>query len=264
MSIREDFLKNRSLGDVFTVDHHTHCGGVGVFRSESDYAVVQQELIRLDIDVGIVSNVCTYDIPNAGNDMVQQIAEASNGRIFGQIFLRAGDEAGYEEEIDRRVKSGVFTGIKLHPVIENRDIDDPFYCKVCGIAGELGYPVLFHTWGLRDMGIIADVAKKCPKTVIFIGHCGGELDASLRAGELAAQYDNLYLDFTCTRGYANLLEYYVKTASAEKILFGSDANWNSVTSSLGRVLFADLTDAEMRLILGGNARRLYPKLQGKA
>jgi len=167
---------------------------------------------------------------------------------------------GFEKEIEKRRQSGVFTGIKLLPAWEAREIDDPFFRTVCGIAGEIGYPVLFHTWGIRDMGLMENMAKMFPKTVMFIGHCGGELDASLRAAELAAQYDNLYLDFTCSWGYANLLEHFVKTASAEKILFGSDALWNSVTASLGRVLYADIGDDEKKLILGGNAARLYPKL----
>jgi len=41
------------------------------------------------------------------------------------------------------------------------------------------------------------------------------------------------------------------------VLFGTDANWIGPRTQLGRVLDAELTLQEKRLILGDNACRLY-------
>ena len=35
-----------------------------------------------------------------------------------------------------------------------------------------------------------------------------------------------------------------------------------MTASLSRIIFADISDEDKRLILGGNAARLFPKLHG--
>lgn len=263
MSIKQTFLKQHSLKGELVVDQHLHCGLPGSFLTRgADFSTVEGELERLGVRAGIVSDINAHDDPKAGNDRVQAIAEASGGRIFGAIFLSANDPQGFESEIEKRVSSGWFTSFKMHPSWAGRDVDDPFYKGVYRIAGELGWPVLVHTWGCRDIGLMERLAREFPATVFLVGHCGGELDASLRAGELAREYENFYLDFTCSWGYANLPEYLVRTCGASKILYGSDALWNSMTASLGRIIFADISDEDKRLILGGNAARLFPKLHG--
>ena len=46
-------------------------------------------------------------------------------------------------------------------------------------------------------------------------------------------------------------------AGACKVLYGSDAYWNSMEAAVGRILLAELTDEEKRQILGLNAKRLF-------
>ena len=50
-------------------------------------------------------------------------------------------------------------------------------------------------------------------------------------------------------------------AGAEKILFGSDCYFFSMTQQIGKVLGADLSDDEKQKILSGNALRILERVQ---
>ena len=131
---------------------------------------------------------------------------------------------------------------------------------MCGAAAELNFPILFHTWGCEDIRKLEGLAHKFPRVNFLAGHCGGELDASLLAGETAARVKNFYLDVTCSWCYANLIEYLVQKAGSEKMIFGSDGIWNSFDASAGRIVFAKISDSDKRNILGLNAKKLYRRL----
>ena len=52
----------------------------------------------------------------------------------------------------------------------------------------------------------------------------------------------------------------VAGAGAERVLYGSDIPFVDPRGQLGRVAFARLPDDDLRLILGGNARRLWERI----
>jgi predicted TIM-barrel fold metal-dependent hydrolase len=59
-----------------------------------------------------------------------------------------------------------------------------------------------------------------------------------------------------------LLEQMVAGAGADRVLFGSDIPFVDPRGQLGRVAFARLPDDALRLIFGGNARRLWQRVAG--
>jgi hypothetical protein len=228
-----------------------------------EFPRVITHLKNMGVSAGVVSNVNEYELPHENNRQIRTWIEENKGFLFGAVYInpnRTKNADDMEKELDVCAQSGAFTSIKLHPVWNGRQVDDSAYFPVYSRAALLGYPVLIHTWGCDDIRKLESVTQKFPKTNFLAAHCGGELDASLLAGEVAARLDNFYLDFTCSWAYANLLEYFVQKAGSHKIIFGSDAVWNSFDASVGRIIFAGISDNEKRDILGLNAKRLFPGL----
>ena len=254
-------LQNMLAGE-YVVDTHLHSGNVSAFIT-GNFSQVISHMKHMGVACGIVSDPNEYESEFENNRRVRALVEENKGLLLGAVYInpnRTKTAAGIEKELLGCAESGAFTSVKLHPVWNSRQVDDPVYFPAFAAAAELGYPVLFHTWGCDDIRRLESIALKFPKVNFLAGHCGGELDASLLAGETAARVKNFYLDFTCSWGYANLLEYFVQKAGSKKIVFGSDAVWNSFDASIGRVLFADISDDDKRNILGLNAKELYRRL----
>lgn len=263
MTIERAFLINRELSGEYVVDTHLHSTCTSIFIT-GDLSQMLGHLRHMGVSAGFISELNEYEDPYENNRRIRALAEKNKAFLLGAIYInpnRIKNAADMEKELDDCAQSGVFTSVKLHPVWNGRQIDDPAYYPVYGRAAAFGYPILFHTWGCEDIRRLESVALKFPKVNFIAGHCGGELDASLLAGETAARLDNFYLDFTCSWAYANLLEYLVEKAGARKILFGSDGLWNSFDASVGRVIFAGISDDDKRDILGLNAKRLFPGLE---
>ncbi len=73
---------------------------------------------------------------------------------------------------------------------------------------------------------------------------------------LAAEEPNVFLDLASSVGGYGQFADVVKVAGAKKLLFGSDTPWMCYTHQIGRVLMAEMTEAEKRLVLGENMAAL--------
>ena len=74
---------------------------------------------------------------------------------------------------------------------------------------------------------------------------------------VAANHANVYLDTACSYVWYGAIEAMVRGATAEKVLYGSDAYWNSMEAAIGRIALADISEKEQRLVLGENAKRIF-------
>ncbi|HUV08001.1 MAG TPA: amidohydrolase family protein [Spirochaetia bacterium] len=257
MSLIEDFKTGKPLTGEYLLDGHMHVGRVAKFHTLGSRA---EEIVRkmdlLGIRLGVISSLSGSGETRNCNRLVREVVQDYPGRFIGLIMLNPNYPDGWREEIDSCWKSGCFKGIKLHPEIHMYPIDGPFYLETYEKAAGMGCPVLIHTWGVDDVMHFDALAAKFPRTIFILGHSGGEVPAVLQAMKLAKKYTNLYLDTTCTWMYGGLIELMVATAGSKKILYGSDAVWNSMEAALGRILFADITEGEKRDIIGLNMKRV--------
>ena len=124
-----------------------------------------------------------------------------------------------------------------------------------GFKYELGVPMLAR---YTDPLPIDQVAFDFPSLPLCIAHMGGNYH--YEALVLAEKHENVYLDtallhFFCSRMMPHvspdeLIAHAVRHVGAEKVLYGSEGVWPQI------VLTLDITEAEKRQILGGNALRL--------
>src|SRR5207237_4702310 len=76
-------------------------------------------------------------------------------------------------------------------------------------------------------------------------------------GALLKENPNLAVDACGSTSAYRLLERLVRESGAEKILSGSDATYLAFGPQIAKVAFAHISEDEKRLVLGGNARRIF-------
>ncbi len=189
------------------------------------------------------------------------------------------DFPGWKEELSRIAGLGL-KGIKLHPVYQGVDLDDPRYLRILDRAAEVGLVVITHA-GL-DVGFPGrvncspEMALRALKQVgpvpLILAHMGGwrcwdqveellwdtqaYLDTSFSLGSMTPLGDGYY-----GPGDLNLLgaEQFVRMVrkfGSKRVLFGTDSPWSDQKDSLLQLRALPLTAEELEDILGGNARRL--------
>ena len=92
--------------------------------------------------------------------------------------------------------------------------------------------------------------EDCPDALILTGHSGGT-----RFADLMSRYPNLYV-CSCPLSGPRACEGVVAQIGADRLMFGSDLQDLPIAWGLGPILFARIPEAEKRMILGGNLKRL--------
>ena len=249
--------EGKALTGVTVIDAHMHNARVAPFfsryKSEADL-LAQMDIIG--IDRGIASNLWSASERWESFRGIERLLENTGGRIYAYAAPHP-DWEDFEAALTDQARSPAVAGIKLHPAMHRKAFECPQYRFAYTLAAEAKLPVLMHVWGVADVKAITALADEYPGTDFIIGHSGGEENAVALATQAAAQRGNLYLDTACSFVWQGAIEHMVHVAGAKKVLFGSDASWNSMEIAIGRILYADISEEEKRLILGKNAERLF-------
>ena len=189
------------------------------------------------------------------------------------------DYPEWRAELGRAAEIGL-KGIKIHPVYQGVDLDDPRYLRILDRAGELGLVVVTH--GGSDIGYpgvehcTPEMALRAVKQVgpvkLVMAHMGGWRQWD-RAEELLAD-TSIWLDTSFSTGMLSPREgdvsapeelamldgagflRMVRAFGAERVLFGTDSPWSGQRESIDWIQALPLTEDEKAAILGGNARGL--------
>ena len=185
----------------------------------------------------------------------------------------------WKEELGRIAALGL-KGVKIHPVYQGVELDDPRYLRILERAGELDLIVVTHTGA--DIGFpgaeqcAPEAALRAVRQVgpvkLVLAHMGGWKQWE-RAEELLAD-TAVWLDTSFSTGALVPLDdgYYapedlplldeehflrmVRAFGADRLLFGTDSPWSAQRESLDWIRALPLKETEKDAILGGNARRL--------
>lgn len=157
-----------------------------------------------------------------------------------------------------------FHGVKLNGAQNFYKIDDPeLAMPVIEEIAKTGKMLAFHigpdayerTHPLRAR----KVAKRYPEMTILMVHMGmTDWDMNRAVVEIAQECPNVYLIGSATNDKAVL--YAVKQLGADRVLFGTDAPFQRphvVRAWYEALLTYEVTDAEMAMVMGGNAARLF-------
>ena len=243
-------------------DCHGHCGPCRKFFSANAGSIESmiEVMDRSGIERLVFSSMLAlYYDERVGNREMMSAVERYPGRLFGYVALRPGSGEQFQiDELEAYREVPGIAGVKIHPGLHETRPTDPGYDPIYSFCAESGYPLLSHTWGESDIEDFDRVLSRFPRLRLILGHAGGPSRRALeRACDLAYRYDEVYLDITCSRTVAGLIEWMAGRAPVQRILFGSDIPFIDPRPAVGLVLYARVTDAVREAIFFENADRLY-------
>jgi uncharacterized protein len=246
-------------------DCHGHAGPYRRFSSAFDGSIESMiELMdRSGIERLIFSSMMSlnHDV-EAGNREMYEAVTSHPGRLYGYVVVRP--DAPEREQLDElekyRGRPGIL-GVKIHPDMHSSRPADPGYDPVYHWCAEYGYPLLSHTWGEANIDDFRAVTGRVPGLEVLLGHSGGPTRRPLeRACALATERKGVYLDITMSRSIPGLIEWMLRRAPAQKILFGSDIPFIDPRPSVGLVLHERIDDATREAVFRTNSERLFGRL----
>ena len=185
-----------------------------------------------------------------------------------------------EQECARLAKAGV-KGIKLHPVYQLTDMDDPSYVRVLRAAADCGLLVLIHAGidvgflerAYSDVEKIARALDFVPDGRYILAHMGGWrqwdeaqalfagrenvwLDTSFSLGDMTPLGDGFYETHSLSRLSQERFLQMAEAFGTEKLLFGTDSPWEGQAAEIAKIRALPLKEEEKAAILGGNAKAL--------
>ncbi len=181
----------------------------------------------------------------------------------------------------RRIADAGIRGIKLHPVYQHTDLDDPRNLRILACATELGLVVIVHAG--YDVGIPGE-AQATPEKIrraidavgpvtLILAHmggwrcweeaadllapCGVYVDTAFSLGPMHPIPDGYYADpASLARLDPEGFVRQVRAFGADHVLFGTDSPWEDQAAEAEALRTLPLSDAEKHDILGADACRL--------
>jgi len=222
-----------------------------------DPATMLRAMDRVGID-----RSCVFDIfhPDGtpGNDRTAAFVALNPERFVGFAYVSPLMVDRVVPELERAVDDLGFRAIKLYPPYTPHPLNDPIWDPVYEFANDRGLAVLSHTDTSEQSQprLLAQAAQRFPKARFVAGHSGNIEPARGQAIASAQRCPNFYLETCSTYRSPGVIEELVREAGADRVLFGSDTPLMDPRAQIGKIITADLTDEEKRMVLGGNAIRL--------
>jgi len=259
-SLLERSRRGESLADLDIVDLHGHLGRPRFGAADLSPQSLVAAMDRIGVRTILCSHMhCLCAGASVANEEVLAAARRHPGRILGYVRLWPTGPDQVRAETEKYLGQG-FVGVKLHNV-NGFPYTDPAYVPALEMANQRRMPVLLHTWGQEtEFEQVRLLAEQYPDVSLVLAHSG----ASGKAAEycrLARDHENVYLDLCMSLAPRGLVERFVKEAGIERVVWGSDALFISMTHQIGKVLGAHLSDEQKRAILSTNARRILGRVQ---
>ena len=201
------------------------------------------------------------------NNVVKIAMDRYPGFIEGMAFVNPGYFREASNEVRRCVEDLGMRGVKLY---HHYFIDDPAVFPLIETCIDLDVPILMHAGKACNFNYhmeqprlsggveFANVAKRYPEATFLQGHIGGGGDWQWHLNVLE-DVPNVYLDISGSVYDSPMIEHCVKQLGAERLLFATD---ESLFSSVGKILGANITEQEKKTILEGTAFKRFLK-EGK-
>jgi len=190
----------------------------------------------------------TSDHIMTNTDCVRAIREFPD-RFDGFGFMNPNYPGEIISELERCREAGL-AGILVDPKRHQCGIDSPVYDVLWDYANQNHSIIMGLDWGSVDF--LENLLKKIPDTTVICATNG------LEYAPLASRFENLFVVTQEQEGFG-ALEETIRLASAEKVIFGSNATTNDLAGALGTVIFSSLSDDTKRAVLGLNAAAIMER-----
>lgn len=273
-------LAGYRIWDSYFTPSHSHPGRDGKSRLIADIersmsAIEKGRIEKLcyfpHVGVGTTSDTDYEKLVRTKPDVVLEPMQRWPKLLLGMIQLNATDVAASLAALDRWLKDGPMLGVyfpgggagsltcthrNFYPLVE----------RIADLKGVIMQHTWFKTGGKQGPGEstpaeLAQLAAKFPDQKFLCAHAGGEWEQGIRAVQ---DSPNILVETSGFDATAGFIEMAVRELGAERIVFGTHLPSRSLGTELGKVIGANITEDEKRLILGENYRKLVaPRLENK-
>ncbi|MEK7408229.1 MAG: amidohydrolase family protein [Acidobacteriota bacterium] len=209
----------------------------------------------------------------ASNDRVLKAMAEFPQRFLGQCFVNPAYPREAIEELLRCIGRGMVGLGELYTQVK---IDDPLCYPLIEKCIELRIPILMHVRG--DLGLLrkghrleapattstpddlAAIGRRYPEAIVIHAHIGGGGDWEYMCKRLR-DVPSVYVDTSGSVTDEGMIEFAVRHLGASRLLFATDENFES---GVGKILAADLTEEERRMIFRENFNRILKKRENRA
>jgi predicted TIM-barrel fold metal-dependent hydrolase len=267
-----DRLKEFRIWDSYFTPSYSHPGPDGSSRLTADIerslpAIRKGEFQKLcyfpHVGTGTTTDADFEKLVRSNPDVTLKALQRWPKMLLGMIQLNGNDVRASLDAINRWLRDGPMLGVyfpgggpaalpcthrNFHPLVE----------RIAELRGVIMQHTWFKTGGKQSPGAstpseLVELAAKYPEQNFLCAHAGGEWERGIRA---VRDSPNILVETSGFDATAGFIEMAVRELGAERIVFGSHLPSRSLGTELGKVLGADVTDKERRLILGENYRRL--------
>lgn len=184
-----------------------------------------------------------------------------NPTLFTGLGALHPDSADMEADVAQIVELGLH-GVKMHPDIQDFQINDPKCMKMYELCEAAGLPILFHTGDKRydnsNPNRVVPILKAFPKLQVIGAHFGG-WSIWTEAYKHYIDYPQFSVD--CSSSFYGITkeeaEMLIHAYGTDRVMFASDYPMWSSASELDIFMSLNLTDEERKKILSENAKRIY-------
>ena len=258
----DEVLAGRPVTAFEIIDVHGHLGYWHNFyipeRTAADMVHAMDRVGIRCIIAGAHAGISTdYRM---GNTQTIQAMRDFPGRILGYCCVNPNYPADeIRDELERCFEAGM-VGIKFHPSVHGYPIDGDNYRPAWEYAEKHGLVVLTHTEAGGSTCGAAQVgrcAERCPNAKVLFGHSGFGYAGARVCIEVGPKQPNTFFDITSSTPDLGLVEMLVDGIGADRVLFATDLPFIDCRMQIGRMAFSRLDDDQLRLVLAGNAKRLF-------
>jgi len=272
---------------VFDVHTHTYpeaisekaCINLGKFYNftvygKGTYTHLESQAEENGVGGYLLFSVATnaHQVPKVNTSIADlvKLSRSHGFRTYGFAGMHQ-DYPDFEGEMERCIGLGL-CGVKIHPDIQEVDINDPRLFPLYEILQAKGLRLYLHMgddrpqYRFSEAGKLVDVLERFPSLVVVAAHLGG-YKAWDDAVDLLAGRDNVWYD-TSSALWAMTPERakeIIGKLGHEQVMFGTDYPVMNTPEELERFFKIDLTDKQREDILWNNAMRFlsYADTLGK-
>jgi predicted TIM-barrel fold metal-dependent hydrolase len=254
-----EWVLSKIPAGVEVFDAHAHIG------ADVDGRTMTSEGMHERMEAAGVGRSIVFPLndPNARddysgpNDVIWNAYEEHPGSFVP--FFRLNPHLDYEGEFARCLDRG-FGGLKLHPVSQKFELDDPRVVRLFAMAAEADLPVLIHAGFAMERIVepLLPTVEHYQDLRLILGHAA--MVEVLEAARRFEDHPNVLFETSVVR--AKDLYVLFSTLDPSRISYGSDIPYGDFPSTLHATLAAadaaGVPEEALPGILSGNIRRWFP------
>ena len=218
------------------------------------------------VGIGTTSDTAFEKLVRTRPDLTLKAIERWPNLLIGMIQLNANDVAASLDALNRWLRDGPMIGVYFRGGgVGSLTCTHPNFHPLIERIAELRGVIMQHTWfvtggkqspGSSTPSELAELAAKYPEQKFVCAHAGGEWQRGIRAVQSSP---NILVETSGFDASAGFIEMAVRELGADRVVFGSHLPSRSLGTELSKIIAAEISEADKRLILGENFRKLIQR-----